>query len=529
MQQHEATMKTYCGTAVSLLSLLLREKKKYKVPLPDVISAAVETFRESLEGLDGDDVTIDHLHTLLVHLWCSEWRPTAENTMPDPTVRCLALRSIKGDGGFQTADRVTPEISHFEYLMRLTGMTQVHHLARTQYNGDQYLAVKEVVPWLQEKKISTFSSLGSLMHQATSIVFNSPILPKTMWVDRDNHEELLWQGHNVKLDHLREACVVLEKQMVTRWEDHILMGLELRVEYEKIVEDLSNNAVGYSFLTDHRNPMFKDRDRLIRAVIDTPRLRKRFFDQQPDGSYTPNRDNWIKWVLKYAEFNKDTNVSVEIKAGAPTRVSELNAMACKNTEWRTRNWSQMNRHSVVNMTYTKTGSITCQDKLIPHAIDALTADLMIQDHAIARPFAELACQILYPGDAAKMDLFRNRLFVGNFKPLDTTQISNHMHSIFRPLVGFNLGVQSFRQIHAAFSRKHCGQMESLLDASEVNTAQVLQYGHTRSIHDNIYGVSADATAGPSEDILPLFLDASTDWQRTMRVVQGQRAFGINHR
>lgn len=520
MQQHEETMKTYCASAVSLLNMLLRDKHGYTIPLPNDIEAAVESLKDSLEGPDLDTATMDHVHTVLVNLWSREWRPTSENTLPDPTIRCLALRSIKQDGGFQTAHRVTPDIAHFEYLMRLTGMEQVHHLARTKYNGDQLKAVKDVEIWVQEKRISTFNSLRSLMHVASSIVFNSPVLPKTLWVDRDTHEELMWQGYNVKLDHLRQGCARLETQMVKRWEEDILMGLDLRVEYDRIVEDLTNDTVGYSFLTDHRNGMFLDRDRMIRAVMADPILRARFFDQQPDGSYTPNRDNWFLWMLKYAEFNKDENTSVETKAGAPTRLSELNAMACKNTEWRTRNWSHMDKHSVVNLTYTKTGSITGQDKLIPHALDALTADLMIQDHALARPFAELACQILYPGDKTRMGLYRNRLFVGYFKELTTTDISNHMHEIFRPLVGFKLGVQAFRQIHAAFSRKHCGQMEALLEASEVNTAQVLQYGHTRSIHDNIYGVSADATAGPSEDILPLFLDASTDWQRVMRVVQG---------
>lgn len=520
MQQHEGTMKTYCASIISLLTLLLRDKINYTVPLPNEITTALETFKASLESPDADATRMDHLHPLLVHLWSHQWKETADNPMPDPTVRCLALRSIKKDGGFQNAERVTPDIARFEYMMRLTGLQEVHHLASTKYNGNQMLAVNDVLPWLQEKKISTFNSLRSLMHIASSIVFNSPILPKTMWVDREHYQELMWQGNHVTLDHLRQACVVLQTQMVKRWEEDILMGLDLRVNYDKIFEDLSNNDVGYSFLSDHRNPMFKDRDRLIRAVINTPRLKRRFFNQEPDGSFTPNKENWKKWMMKYAEYNKDANVSVEVKAGAPTRVSELTSMACKNTEWRTRNLSQMNKHTVVNMAYTKTGSITGQDKLVPHALDALTADLTIQDQSIARPFAELACQILFPGDSEKLDLYKSYVFVGYFQPLTTTDISTHMHSIFRPLVHFNLGVQSFRQIHAAFSRKHCGQMEVLLDASEVNTAQVLQYGHTRSIHDQIYGVSADATAGPSEDILPLFLDASTDWQRVMHVVQG---------
>lgn len=514
-------MKNYCAVVLSLLCLLLRKKVEYTVPLPDHIHRVVLDLETSLKGHHNQQQSIDLVHTLLVLLWSSKWKPTSKNSMPDPTIRCLALRSIKKDGGLRTPDRVTPDIARFEYLMRFTGMVELHRLADLRPDGDQLEAVQDVLVWLQEKRNSTFNALRGLMHMGTSIVFNSPSLPKIIWVDRDNYEELMWQGYNVKLDHLRQACVVLEKQTVKRWEVDVMMNLNLRVDYDEIVEDLSNTTVGYSFLADHRNVMFKDRDRMIRAVIADPALKRFFFDQQPDGSWMPNQPHWSKWVLKYAEFNKDLNVSVGTKAGAPTRIAELDAMGCKNTETRTRNWSQMSKHNVINLTYNKTGSITGQDKLVPHALDALTADLMIQDHALARPFAELACHILHPGNKIKMDLYRNRLFVGYFKELDTTQISNHMHKIFHPIVGFNMGAQAFRQIHAAFSRKHCGQLDALLEASEVNTAQVLQYGHKESVHNQIYGVSADATAGPSEDILPLFLTASTDWQVVMRVVPGQ--------
>lgn len=260
---------------------------------------------------------------------------------------------------------------------------------------------------------------------------------------------------------------------------------------------------------------------MIKAVMAEPDLREAFFDRQPDGAWRANHNSWTQWMFHYGEFNKDLNVSVGTKAGAPTCVSELDSMSCRNTVTRQRSWCHMANYNVVNVTYTKTGSITGQDKLIPHALDALGADLMIQNHAIAHPFAELGCHILWLGDEVKMDLYRNRLFVGNGHELNTQQISKHMHAIYHPIVHFNMGVQAYRQIHATFARKHCGQMEALLDASEINTAQVLQYGHNRSIHDSIYGVSTDATAGPSEDILPLFLDASTDWQRKMKVVQGE--------
>ncbi|KAF7967200.1 hypothetical protein HWV62_35150 [Athelia sp. TMB] len=519
MQQKE-TLKTYVASAISLLTLLFRNKKNYKLPLPNSIATAVQDLKHALLQKQSNNFN-ELLHQLLISLWSHPWRQTQDNLMPDPTVRCLALRSIKPDGGFQHPKNVTPDIARFEYLMRLAGVQEVHRLANTLYQGDQHRALNDVIPWLQEKNVCTFDSIRSLMHIASSIVFNSPSLPKVMWVDRKNYTHLVFQGHDVRLDDLRKACMVLQQNTQKHWCNEVLMGLDLRVVYgNSIAEDLTNSKVGYNFLSDQRNTAFRDRDRLIRAVMGSHKHRNEFFRQDSDGTYVPLVSTWRKWLLKYCQFNMDMNVMVEVTAGAPTRMTELTSMLCRNTEYRVRNWSHMSHHSTVNLTYSKTGSITGQDKLIPHALDAFSADLMIQDHAIARPFAELACQIVYPGNATKMDLYRNRLFVGNGVELTTQDISLHMHKIYNPIVKFDLGVQAFRQIHASFSRHHCGQMEALLEASEVNTAQILQYGHNRSIHDQIYGVSADSTAGPSEEILPLFLDASTDWQKKLTLVQG---------
>jgi superfamily II DNA helicase RecQ len=55
---------------------------------------------------------------------------------------------------------------------------------------------------------------------------------------------------------------------------------------------------------------------------------------------------------------------------------------------------------------------------------------------------------------------------------------------------------------------------------EQESVEALQMGHTRKTDNKVYGVSQEALRGAPEDILPLFLEASTDWQIICRVVPG---------
>lgn len=59
-----------------------------------------------------------------------------------------------------------------------------------------------------------------------------------------------------------------------------------------------------------------------------------------------------------------------------------------------------------------------------------------------------------------------------------------------------------------------------MEEDEQDTIEALQSGHSRSTENRIYGLSMDALSGASEDILPFFLDSSTDWHKVCKVVPG---------
>lgn len=212
------------------------------------------------------------------------------------------------------------------------------------------------------------------------------------------------------MDQIREVFSNLDQSTVSQWEDKVLCGLKIRVDYDSIADDLTNTEVSYSFLSDPRNKMFHNRDHLTLAILDDPALHTRFTTKTPDGADVVwDKHAMQEWLLEYAKFSGLQATRTEMLAGAPGRSTELHAMNYCNTPTRTtRNLTAMDKYISVMRIYTKTNGITGLDRLIPHALDVLTADLSVQDLAIARPFAEHAIQICYPDRPDVIDLYKYR-------------------------------------------------------------------------------------------------------------------------
>jgi hypothetical protein len=109
-----------------------------------------------------------------------------------------------------------------------------------------------------------------------------------------------------------------------------------------------------------------------------------------------NQGNLRKWLQDYADFHSLLLLRCEMLSGAPGRGTELTAMMYHNTSTRPmRNLVILGKHVAMLCLYSKTGALTGKDKLIPHSLDAVTGDILIQDLALARPFAEFAASICF--------------------------------------------------------------------------------------------------------------------------------------
>jgi len=98
---------------LKLLALLLRPKTNYQVPVTDKLQRALDTMQAALQQ-QNHELAVKKLHTVFMALWMHKWLPTKQNSIPCPTVRALALITMKLDGHFAEPHGVTPYIAKFE-------------------------------------------------------------------------------------------------------------------------------------------------------------------------------------------------------------------------------------------------------------------------------------------------------------------------------------------------------------------------------------------------------------------------------
>lgn len=472
-----------------------------------------------------EDTCMMYIHNICINLWQHNWEEDFGHTMIDPTLRYLAFSQLKHQGGFNEPHLTTPDIAKLEFNIRLTFVYEIWRIGKTAEEPISSIELsKKLSRWLTESHSSTFSSLRSLQHVASSIAYSTMGLPKIWWPESGSFDKMLYKGNNVELSDICKALAQMEVDMAQLWEKNILMGLKLRIDYEHLVDNLSNVDVGYSLFSDDRNPCFKNAANLLAsAIMQDPTLKNRFIKGTTnDGKPIWNVIEFRKWLIKYAEFEEILLTKSELTAGSSARGTEITTLLWKNTATRPfRGLFMMGKHLAYLCQYHKTSALTLRDKTVPHAFDAHTADLIIQNLAIARPFAQLAAYICFPGQLEIHQAYDSYLFINFSKPFSTTDITNCLQKYTAQFIGHPIGMRDWRHISIAFRRKLSSAMEDLIEEEQNETIAAAQSHHSRSTENRIYGISPGALAvGQPEDILPLFLKHSTDWQEVCRVERG---------
>ena len=504
--------------------MLMRPEQDYKIFSSLRLRDALKELKENLHSTS-IQMAAFLLHDVLIALWTMKWAPTIGHHLQDPTICFIALTMLECDGGFKEAKHTTGPVARFEYCMRLIFLVRMKRMTMQEDEPMDYESASLILQrWYTEKHDSTFNSLRSLTHRATAIARSSTSLPRVLWLDHVDFQSMLYNGDPVHLVDLRKAFVMMENDMVDLWENKVLCGLKLHIQYADIADDLTNTAVGYNFLADHRNECFDDyEDHLLKAVLANSATRKKFVVRNDSitGNVVWNKAALRAWLYNYGELQAVEMIRTEMLAGSPGRITELACMNACNTKTRsTRNLVVLGKNLAVLVMYHKGGSMTGQDKLIPHALDGLTSDILIQDLLLARPFARIAAQICFPENRAIRQLYRERLFVRNGKEFTATQVTALMKHYTLPTVGVGLGVNPYRHIHSVWQRKLCPASLEIMDLSNMDSVAAVQAGRSRDTDIRTYGISHDDLHGAPEDVLPMFIDCSTQWQATCHVVPG---------
>ncbi|KAG1786392.1 uncharacterized protein HD556DRAFT_1449769 [Suillus plorans] len=494
--QNKETMQKYILPIVFLLAMLMRSEPSmpFYFSKTQEMHDTTEALSMSLEeGLEEETVS-SCIHALLMSTWTTKWKQTDKNPIGDPTELCLALLTIQRDGSFKEPKEVTGIIAKDEYCMRASFIKEIRDQVEDGIAADENAACNILEPWFTEKTNSTFSRLRSLQHRASSIAFSTRSLPRIWWTDMVHWRTMLYKGNRIDLDDVCRMFAKTEEKLVEIWENMVLKNIKIRIDYE--------------------------RDRLLEAFFNDEKILQHFAVVR-EGELLWNRGKLIEWLQNYTELHSLILLRCEMLSGSPGCGTELTAMMYRNTSTRTtRNLVILGKHITMLCTYSKTSTLTGQDKLIPHSLDAVTSDILIQDLALARPFAEFAAHICFPDDKAMKDRYRNQLFVNFKKSFDSTHLSAVMTRYSIPHLSYGLTINSWRHIHTAWKRKFKCSMEDLLEEDAEDDVDALQAGHSRHTENRVYGLSMQAIAGAAEDVLPLFLNASTTWQTTCKTVPG---------
>lgn len=523
--QVDSSLEKYALDAATLVAMLLRSMGScYDISLPVSVSNTLWELERALLSSSPQDTLSRLLHSIFLALWTTKWNRSDHNLMPDPTERVATLLSLKPDGGFQGPHLITQTFAHFQWCIRLTIANEIRSIASSSLEDKtQETIFYQFQGWVTTETSCTFNTMKSLQRLASSFAFTTQSLPVIWWTDKVHWKALTYEGDRVTIPGLITLLHKLEDDIVHQWVHKVLMGLEIRVDYgdSHVADDLRNTNAGYSFLIDSRNEVFKDKDRLTKAFIQDPSIFRKL-GTRVHGEIEWNKQGLLRWLEEYAKFEEMLLLRTEMLGGSAARGTELTGMKFTNT--RTlykRNLVVLGKHITILRTYTKGSSMTGLDKQIPHCLDAVTGDLMVQDLALARPFAQLVVHYCFPNNEELMQQYKSSLFVNQTHLFDTDDITRAMKHRSLEALGWPMRLRDWRHISIAFKKMNCKFTEGLLEESQVNEdVNALQAGHTTATENRVYGLSPEALAGTPEHVIPLFLEASIAWQKAMETVPG---------
>ncbi|KAI0365170.1 hypothetical protein BV20DRAFT_909139, partial [Pilatotrama ljubarskyi] len=521
--QMEDTLHAYSRLVLQLLCFLLRGEAD--LILPEAVSQALARLRLSLNR-EIDDVT-SAIHSLLLALWTRNWSSTQANPFPDPTVCFIIHTQLNRDGSLKGPKDVTGIFAKLVYNMRLVFLKECHRLsAEDPAHPSHAIAARSLRPWFTIGQESTFHSLRSLQHRASSIVVSTQNEPNMKWKDGSNFTTLIYLGHEVSLDALRRCQGAIEDATCTLLQDTLLFGHPFTIDIAALKDDMGNSQPGYSLFTDRVNAQVLGcPDQLIDHILCTPALRHRFVIGLRDGKIIWNGVALSAWLNAYSKLDRLCLIQAEMNCGAPGRTTELTGMPRTNTKTgMLRALRIIDGHVALMRTYHKMRAAQGLDRVIPHSLNASLAATFIYKEALCRSFAELCASVLYPDNPKVKSYYQDYLFVNYDRPFVGDDISEEMKWWTGQHLSVELGIQKWRQCSTPLRRKHAGLEEMWLE--DQDTVDSAQAGHSHRVDWMRYGVTERATLGLAEDYIGPFFKTSVLWHNVLHLVPGGKLLSL---
>ncbi|KAJ7574807.1 hypothetical protein C8J56DRAFT_802497 [Mycena floridula] len=491
----------YCMTVTHLVAGLLRASVTagYKFPTNPSLDTAIKALDLSLQK--PAERCFNELHAIFLALFGTTWMPkedAEEGDIANPTMCFLALFALKADGEFLQPITITAPIRHLTWSIEFTMVVEINARVKAKTAKSNSDAYDQLSEYVQEK------------------------MPELWWPDQEDPTRMLFNGQPVTLQMYREICVGLITKLVKMWDEEILLGLKnIYADHSAATDNLRSTKPKYSFIHDASNNLASVGKDFLTAIFDSPKLRERF-TQMLGSEHVLKKSECLKWLQALAEFEGGLMVLIHLSSGGPGRGTEITNLLAENTATRVRNLFLFgNRHVTIVRNYTKDNNISQKDRYIPMGLDAVTGDLLVQLHSVARPLAVHFSIALDYEDSVTLQ-YQRMLFMGLEKPFTSKKLTTLLKKHTSPITRFDIGIADFRQIFVGFRERNLGKTHNLLleDSDSADTIEAEQMGHSRATEKAHYGLSSNAWDGASDEIILLFLKASSKWQVLLELVPG---------
>jgi hypothetical protein len=242
---------------------------------------------------------------------------------------------------------------------------------------------------------------------------------------------------------MRVDIVLAAEEMV----EHLMYGLKPDVNLDQIHDNLANQNVGYSFMTDEHNNLQK----AFHAL--------RMVATSPDGPRSLVDEKFQYRVDRCQEYLRDVDVSVRrlfaavhLTFGLPGRGTEINLITWANSREHIRNICVRYGTMLIMTDNSKLKSSTEKPFWVVRAVTKSVARLLFLHIAYIRPFADSLQKVLAP-QKAERTAYLYVSYHSSRKHFSATDGSSALYSLTSAL-SMPMKIGLYRQASVAIAKKH---------------------------------------------------------------------------
>lgn len=397
------------------------------------------------------------------------------------------------------------------YFCRLAVLNHVSTLPRNTQSRE----ATTLIPYLKAAGSTYFASLTLLKAMAHSEVVSTARPP--LIVPSEDPLKIEVNGSRVSLYDIRNVYK-RALQRCREIQERLLLGLRLPTIRPN--DDLSDERPGRGIKGD-KDEGIDERIKasLLTRVLTEAHLRRRFISNEENGVVEFNGPNSELYLEEYDEYIENLLVLVHIGSGMPARATELTTLTRQNGNTSLRGLYVSHGRVFTMSCYSKTRSVKGLNTPIARFLNEEASSILLIDNLVIRPFAALLAE---NSGFNTNNCYLTDVFVQRDGGIGAEKARRIFTSMFTRYSGRHVTFGQYRHVAKYFA--NLAGIESNLfpdgddfdDPSDdhdfdLSGVDVSQFGHSRQVSDQSYGLVKGEHSRLREHFLITFNRLSRKW------------------